>query len=61
MTDQEKECAALNNDYNGMTATVGIHSEKSYEVKGWCMDSNGCLKTYGDGYNESFISDTEYS
>ena len=63
MTDQEKECAALNGDYNGMTATAaGTFNDRVYEVIGWHMDSNGCLKTYGEGCcDESFIVDTIYS
>lgn len=61
MTDQEKECMVINSEFNNKTAIHGIQTEKSYEVKGWYMDSNGCLKTYGDGYSESFISETEYS
>jgi len=54
----KKEGEALEGKYNGMTAESG---DKSYEVEGWYCDPNGCLKTYGDGYSESFISDTNYS
>lgn len=57
MTDQEKECAALDGVFNGMTATAG---DNTYKVEGTYMDANGCLKTYGKGYDESFICDTEY-
>lgn len=59
MTNIEKEGEALESKYNGMTANAP--GDKSYEVTGWYMDSNGCLKTHGDGYDESFISDTEYT
>ena len=53
----EKECAALDGAFDGKKAVSG---ETNYQVKGTFMDSNGCLKTYGDGYEESFISDTNY-
>ena len=56
----KKECDAWDGKFNGMNAVHGIHNEKSYKVKGTYMDSNGCLKTYSEGYDESFISDTEY-
>ncbi len=57
MTDNKKECDALNGDFDGMSATDG---NVTYTVNGTFMDSNGCLKTYGDGYDESFIVDTDY-
>lgn len=59
MTDQEKECAALEGRFNGKIATHG--DNRSYEVEGSSMDANGCLKTYSNGYPESFICDTEYN
>jgi hypothetical protein len=33
---------------------------EKYLVKGTYMDSNGCLKTYGEG-KESFILDSKYN
>jgi hypothetical protein len=39
---------------------TAIGSQKTYVVKGWYLDANGCLKTYGNGYEESFVSDTNY-
>ena len=33
---------------------------KTYTVRGWYLDSNGCQKTYGDGYEESFTDETQY-
>ena len=33
---------------------------KTYIVRGWYLDSNGCPKTYGDGYEESFTYETQY-
>jgi hypothetical protein len=32
----------------------------TYTVQGWYLDANGCLKTYGDGYEESFADETQY-
>ena len=32
---------------------------KTYIVRGWCLDANGCPKTYGDGYEESFTDETQ--
>jgi len=34
---------------------------KAYTVRGWYLDANGCLKTYGNGYAESFVCDTTYA
>lgn len=33
---------------------------KRYVVTGWFMDANGVLKTYGSGYEESFIDLSVY-
>jgi hypothetical protein len=33
---------------------------KTYIVRGWYLDANGCPKTYGDGYEESSTDETEY-
>jgi hypothetical protein len=33
---------------------------KTYIVRGWYLDANGCPKTYGDGYEESFTDETQY-
>lgn len=33
---------------------------KTYIVRGWYLDANGCTKTYGDGYEESFTDETQY-
>lgn len=33
---------------------------QNYIVRGWYLDSNGCLKTYGEGYAESFSDETQY-
>jgi len=33
---------------------------KTYIVRGWYLDANGCQKTYGDGYEESFTDETQY-
>jgi hypothetical protein len=32
----------------------------TYIVRGWYLDSNGCLKTYGHGYTESFYDESVY-
>lgn len=34
---------------------------KPYMVRGWYLDSNGCFKTYGSGYAESFPDETDYT
>lgn len=36
------------------------NNRKTYIVRGWYLDSNGCLKTYGEKYNESFVDLTKY-
>ena len=33
---------------------------KTYIVRGWYLDANGCPKTYGEGYQESFTDETQY-
>ena len=33
---------------------------KTYIVRGWYLDTDGCPKTYGDGYEESFTGETQY-
>ena len=33
----------------------------SYLVRGWYLDANGCVKTYGDGYAETFFDQSSYS
>ena len=38
-----------------------IYGLKTYLVKGWFLDPNGCLKTHGDNYDESFLDDTQYT
>ena len=53
-----KEIEALEGKYNGCTAKTKYG--KDYTVVGWYMNSNGCLKTHGNGYEESFIVDTAY-
>jgi hypothetical protein len=45
------------NDLIGMVATFG---NVTYMVRGWYLDANGCLKTYGEGYSESFVEMTTY-
>ena len=42
---------------NGKTAST--ESGNSYRVKGSYLDSNGCMRTYGD-YRDSFIRETKY-
>lgn len=32
----------------------------TYIVRGWYLDANGCPKTYGEGYEESFTDETQY-
>jgi hypothetical protein len=51
------------NDVIGKIAhTVDITlGYRSYVVCGWFLDSNGCIKTYGKGYLESFYDNTYYS
>jgi len=52
------EEAAMNGELNGMKAVSKWQDE--YVVRGWYVDSNGCVKTYGQGYAESFVEDTTY-
>lgn len=33
---------------------------KTYIVRGWYIDANGCPKTYGGSYEESFMDETQY-
>lgn len=33
---------------------------KTYIVRGWYLDANGCQKTYGDSYEGSFTDETQY-
>jgi hypothetical protein len=42
----------------GFYRTVG--GWKTYIVRGWYLDANGCPKTYGNGYEESFTDETQY-
>jgi len=37
-----------------------VGGSKSYIVRGWYLDANGCPKTYGNGYEESFTDETQY-
>ena len=48
----------MNGELNGMKAVSKWQDE--YVVRGWYVDSNGCVKTYGQGYAESFVEDTTY-
>jgi len=54
----QKECDAIDGKYDGKTATS--KSGKEYVVKGWGIDSNGCILTYGEGFDQSFVQDTDY-
>jgi len=48
-------------DYNDLIGKTAENKYMNYVVTGWCLDSNGCPKTYGRGYNESFIDVTTYT
>ena len=48
-------------DVRCLVGRVARYGALSYLVRGWFMDSNGCLKTYGRGYDESFCDLTTYS
>ena len=44
----------------GLVRRLAISRGRFYTVIGWYLDSNGCLKTYGTGYQESFMDETKY-
>ncbi len=54
----KKECEAIEGKYNGKQAISA--GGKEYTVKGWGIDSNGCIITYDEKYSQSFVVDTEY-
>lgn len=45
---------------NNLIGKKATYNKISYLVQGWYLDSNGCLKTYGLGYIETFADLTSY-
>lgn len=48
-------------NYNLLIGLVATTSRGLYVVKGWYLDSNGCVKTHDGRVGESFVDMTYYS
>lgn len=66
MTNEVDQKAAFEPPFDCLVGRIArfrrpIGGSETYKVTGWYLDANGCLKTYGSGYAESFTCDTTYA